>query len=89
MDFDLVDVDEEECQPVFPVRPGAKQPYPVSGSASTGGSSGRGDTAGPPEKSFDYESAVRERSKQPQSLDVGVRVYASIYTGLNAIRRGP
>ena len=79
MDFDLVDVDDEECQPVFPVRPGAQHPYPVSGSASTGGSSGRGDTAGPPEKSFDNEVA----------LDVGVRVYASIYTGLNAIRRGP
>ena len=23
------------------------------------------------------------------ALDVGVRVYASIYTGLNAVRRGP
>ena len=79
MGFDLVDVDEEECRPVFPVRPWAKHQAPVSGSASTGGSSGRGDTAGPPEKSFDYEVA----------LDVGVRVYASIYTGLNAIRRGP
>ena len=35
MDFDVVDVDEEECRPVFPVRPGAQHPDPVSGSAST------------------------------------------------------
>ena len=50
MDYDVVDVDEEESRPVLFVRPGAKQPYPVSGSASTGGSSGRGDAAGPPDK---------------------------------------
>ena len=54
--------------PFFPSGLEQSIKMPVSGSASTGGSSGRGDTAGPPEKSFDNEVA----------LDVGVRVYANL-----------
>ena len=72
MDYDvvLVDVDEEECQPVFPVRPGAKQPDPLSGSASTGGSSGRGDAAGPPQLSLGSETVTRETDERSgQSCD--------------------
>ena len=35
MGYVVVDVDDGECQPVFPVRPGAKQTSPVFRSAST------------------------------------------------------
>ena len=36
MDYGVVDVDEGEYRPVFPVRPWAQHQDPVSGSASTG-----------------------------------------------------
>ena len=84
MDYDVVDVDEEECRPVFPVRPGAKQPAPLSGSASTGGSSGRGDAAGPPQLSLGSETVSRETDERngqfcdgsPHAIPLAVSAWA-------------
>ena len=72
MDYDVV---EEECWPVFPVRPGAKQTRsPISGSrsASTGGSSGCGDTADPPQLSLGSETVSRETDERNGQFCDGV-----------------
>ena len=89
MDYGVVDVDEVECRPVFPVRPWAKHQDPLSGSASTGGSSGRGDAAGPPELSFRVYIRSTGRGRAgvfPPTLLVRIAYSGGPNAGVQALR---